>query len=433
MNITQTISEVIQLSKSRIARDSAIVFAGNILSAVLGFVATVLITRTLGPAQFGLFSVALAVMMIASQLSDFGINTGLVRFASLYLKTDKLKAHLMFKVSLKVKLIVSMSIFLIGLLVSPSLAIYVFKKPELIVALRLAFMGAIGLSLMGYISTTLQARQSFAKFASINIINSGGKLALVGILVLVRNLNLFSALTSVITVPFMAFLIGSLIIPRDFLKVKGNEKESFRELFHFSKWILVSVFCVMIITRLDILMLGHFSDSKTVGIYSAAFGLAYFFPIFTGSFVTALLPEISKLSKKEHLKKYALKSLKLVFITAIFSSPLFFLAKPIILVIYGKEYLASVTILKILLVGFIISLLNQLMTLIAYSINKPKIGGCVNIIQLAFIFGGYSVVIPVYGALGVATINLLTRILGAGIIITYISLVVFGGGGSTKR
>jgi len=71
MNLTENISEVIQLSKSKIAKDSAIVLTGNILGAGLGFIATILIVRTLGPAQFGLFSVALAVMGIATQFSDF--------------------------------------------------------------------------------------------------------------------------------------------------------------------------------------------------------------------------------------------------------------------------------------------------------------------------------------------------------------------------
>jgi len=258
MKVAQTISEFIQLSKSRIAKDSAIVLTGNILGAGLGFIATILITRTLGPAQFGLFSLALAVMMIASQLSDFGISTGLVRFASLYLKTDKLKADLMFKVSLKVKLIVSMSIFLIGFLVSPSLAIYVFKKSELIFPLKLAFIGTFGASLVGYISATLQARQSFKKFTLINLINPVGKFALIGLLFLTCKLNFLNALTTVITLPFIAFLIGSLIIPKDFLRAKGDESKALHELFHFSKWILISTFCVMIFNRLDVLMLGHF-------------------------------------------------------------------------------------------------------------------------------------------------------------------------------
>ena len=76
MNIKEDISEIITVSKSKIGRDSAIVLAGNIFSAGLGFIATVLITRTLGPADFGVFCLALTVMSIATQFSDFGIGTG---------------------------------------------------------------------------------------------------------------------------------------------------------------------------------------------------------------------------------------------------------------------------------------------------------------------------------------------------------------------
>ncbi|GAG62717.1 unnamed protein product [marine sediment metagenome] len=87
MNLMESISEIIQLSKSRIAKDSAIVLTGNTLSAGLAFITTILITRTLGPAEFGLFALALAVIGIASQFSDFGIGTGMVRFAALFLNT----------------------------------------------------------------------------------------------------------------------------------------------------------------------------------------------------------------------------------------------------------------------------------------------------------------------------------------------------------
>jgi O-antigen/teichoic acid export membrane protein len=139
MNIISSISETIELLKSRVAKDSAIVLTGNVLSAGIGFVATVLITRALGLAQFGLFSVAVTVMVVASQFSDFGVSTGLVRFASLYLQQDKSKADLMFKVSLKIRLIIAAIVFLIGFLVSGALATEVFGKPDLVSPLRLAF------------------------------------------------------------------------------------------------------------------------------------------------------------------------------------------------------------------------------------------------------------------------------------------------------
>ncbi len=81
------INETLEPLKLKIVKDLVIVLSGNVIGAGLGFVTTVLITRTLGPAQFGLFSVALAVMTIASQFSDFGISTGLVRLF-LFISSD---------------------------------------------------------------------------------------------------------------------------------------------------------------------------------------------------------------------------------------------------------------------------------------------------------------------------------------------------------
>ncbi|MEW6698732.1 MAG: oligosaccharide flippase family protein, partial [Bacillota bacterium] len=341
MELSKNISEVIQLSKSKIAKDSAIVLTGNFLGASIGFIATILITKTLGPAQFGLFSVALAVMDIASQFSDFGIGTGLVRFTCLYLNKDNQKANLMLKVSLKLKLIIATLVFLIGFFTSESLAVHVFGKPELIFPLKLAFIGAFGASLVGYISATLQARQSFTKFTFVNLINPIGKFALIGLLFLTYKLNLLSALTTVIILPFIAFLIGSLIIPKDFLRAKGDENEAFHELFHFSKWILVSTFCVMIFQRLDVLMLTYFKTAEVVGYYSAAYTFAFVFPLITGTITTILLPKVSEISENGHLREYTKKSLK--FTTPIIFPLIFllFISRPVILFIYGYEYLPS--------------------------------------------------------------------------------------------
>ncbi len=412
MNITSIISQAIQLSKSRIAKDSAIVLTGNVLSAGLGFVATVLIIRTLGPAEFGLFSVALAVMGIASQFSDFGIGTGLVRFASLYLKNDKPKADLMFKVSLKVRLIIAAMVFLIGFLASESLATQLFGSPDLIFPLKLAFIGAFGMSLVGYIAATLQARQSFKKFTLFHLINPVVKISVIGLLFLALQLNLFSALTTVITIPFIAFLIGSLIIPKGFLKAKGDEKESLKELVHFSKWIMVSVLCGMIFTRLDILMLGYFRLPQEVGYYAAAYNLALALALITGAFATVLFPEVSKLVTKEEIRHYLKRYIPIAGIIAIFLSPLFFLASPIILTLYGVDYIMSVVLFRILLVNQLIMLAFSPIGLFLYPINKPQIAAFANIAQLSLNFAGNYMLIPIYGAVGAAIVTLATNVVG---------------------
>ncbi|GAG58130.1 unnamed protein product, partial [marine sediment metagenome] len=407
MNLMESISEIIQLSKSRIAKDSAIVLTGNTLSAGLAFITTILITRTLGPAEFGLFALALAVIGIASQFSDFGIGTGMVRFASLYLKNDNQKANLMFKVSLKLKLIITTLVFLIGFFASESLAVNVFGKPELIFPLKLAFIGAFGTSLVAYITATLQARQSFKKFTFVNIITPFGKLTLVGLLFLTYKLNLFSALTTVIILPFIAFLIGSLIIPRDFLRAKGDENKTFHELFHFSKWVLVSVFCVMIFQRLDVLMLSYFKTTEVVGYYSAAFNLAFAISLVTGSLITVLLPEVSSLVGRNTIQNYIRKSLKYTGLLVCFLVPVLIISGPLILFLYGTQYEGSIIIFTILFAIRLLGVVVSPLGLVFYTLNKPQLAAYLNVLQLSGNFMGNYLMIPVYGAIGAALSTLI--------------------------
>jgi len=422
MNLSENISEIIQLSKSKIAKDSAIVLAGRILGAGLGFLATVLITRTLGPVQFGIFSVAVAVMAIAAQFSDFGISTSLVRFVSLFLKKkDTTKANLTLKVALKFKLIVASTIFLIGFFVSESLAVHVFGKPELIFPLKLAFIGAFGASLVAYISATLQARQSFKKFMLFNLINPLGKFALIGLLFLTYKLNLFSALTTVIILPFIAFLIGSLIIPKEFLRAKGDENEALHGLFHFSKWILVSVLCMMVFRKLDILMLGYFESPEVIGYYSAAFTSAFALFLVIDPFIMVLLPELSKITEKERLRAYIKKSTKFMLLIALLLGlPLFIFSDWFIPFIYGGEYTNSIIIFKILLFVPLLVLITNPITLGLYSINKPNVESYTNMFRLSLALIGNLILIPLYGAIGAAIATLLTWALGEIVIVYYI-------------
>lgn len=418
MNLSNSISEFAQISKSRIVRDTTVVFIGNMVGAFLGIISMVLITRVLGPEQFGLFSVAFAFMMIASQFSDFGLNIGSVRFATLYLQNERLKADLIFKVSLKIKLIIGMLVFLIGFVFSESLAIHVFGKPELSFPLKLAFIGALGTSMAGFITIILQAKQFFYKYAFVNLIIPLGKLTIIGLLFLTLKLNLFSALSAFVILPFMAFLIGSLVIPNDFLKASGNEGEMVRKLFHFNKWILLSVFCVSIYTRLDVLMLTYFKSAEIVGQYSAGYNLGFGFSILLGSFTAVLLPVISKLTSKQEILNYTKKTLKITLLLAIIFTPILFLAKPLILLIYGVSYSNSAVVFQILFIRFLLTLIVNPVSMVMYSMNKPSIGAYGNLLQLIFNFTGNYLFIPSYGLFGAAMVSLATDIFG-GLFILY--------------
>ena len=429
MVLENSVKDFFQLLKSKTGKDTLMVFIGNVLALGLGFLAIILITRTLRPLQFGLFSVAMAAMGIASQFSEIGVGTTLIRFVSLFLRKDELKANLILKVGLKFNLIIAAITFLIGFLLSKLLAVNLFNNPNLIFPFKLAFIGAFGTSLVGYILASFQARQSFKNYIFIKIIPSLGKFVLIGLLFLTLKLNFSNALITVIILPFIALLIGSLIMPKNFLRAKGNEKEIFKEMFRFSKWIMVSIFCSMIFTRLDVLMLEYFKTSEIVGYYSAAFQLAGLAPLITMALTVVLLPKVSGLNSNEQFKNYIKKVLKYSSLIVLILLPIVLIAKPLIITLYGVQYLNSVNPFRILYLALITSIIFNPIGLVLYAINKPDVSAYANLGQLILTFGANYLLIPLYGAIGAAITVMLAQLLGGGFVFGYVCAKIFSNKG----
>ena len=73
-------------------RQSSITFGGTILNAAFGAIFYILAARFLGPANFGLLSVAIAVLTLLADVGDLGTDTGLVNFVAKNIDKNKKKA-----------------------------------------------------------------------------------------------------------------------------------------------------------------------------------------------------------------------------------------------------------------------------------------------------------------------------------------------------
>ena len=123
---------------SRIVKDTAFVFSSKVGTMVLGFLGTVIVVRELGPSNFGLYATALAFIPLVAGICDFGLTTSVIKFGSLYLKEDKRKANILFKIVGKQKIIISLLVPALGLLLTETIAVQVYRKPELIYPLKIS-------------------------------------------------------------------------------------------------------------------------------------------------------------------------------------------------------------------------------------------------------------------------------------------------------
>jgi len=69
---------------SATAKDTYILFSGNLLSAFLGFIYTLVVARSLSVSDFGIFSAAVNLVVILTSITDLGISTGAVNFVAEY-------------------------------------------------------------------------------------------------------------------------------------------------------------------------------------------------------------------------------------------------------------------------------------------------------------------------------------------------------------
>jgi len=398
---------------SRAARNTLTVFLSNFLSLGLGFVATVILVRDLGPDRFGMFAAALAVLTLTAQISDMGLNTTFVRFASSYFAADVPTALVLVRLAFRFKCAVAAVVGFAGVLLAHPLARYVLGRPELTPLIRVAFIGVVASILYRYLLTTLQARRRFRTYAAVLAVGPTFQLVAVVALLLTSRLDTSSAFLTYAAAPFFGFLVATLFSPKPFGS-GGADDQTRRQLagklFHFGKWVAISTTVTPLALRLNILMLPALSTAAQAGSYAAAERLAMLLPLITYSLTTALLPEVASFRSYGQLRSYAKKVLRIAPLPILLLIVLCAVAGPLITFLFGAKYASSIGIFRILVISYSFDIVVNPASLVLYRLNMVKIAACSNVFFLVAGFFGNLVVIPRYGALGAASLFLVLKI-----------------------
>ncbi len=382
-------------------RQSGITFAGTLLNGALGAVFYILSARALGPASFGIMSVALAAAMLASSIGDLGTDTGLVRFVSHYWKADRLKADKFLKLSLKVKVAAGLVISLTGIILADPIANQVFQKSELAPALRIGFLGVTASLLFGFIVSYLKA---FQKFLLWSVIQVGANFVRVIIILGLFTLGIItveaSLWTYVLTL-LVGFIVGAIFfIPKGFLFVK-NENSVKSELFHYNKWIASFTLVAALSSRMDTFISARLLSPVDIGLYSAASQMVYIVPQIIGALGTVFAPKMAEMGGREKIISYLKKTQVLVLglsVLGAFSIPVVSYFVPIV---FGKEYVASIPIFIVLLFAMLVFLISvPVHNAILFYFSKPSLFFWLSLGHLTIMSALGWFLISRYGAIG---------------------------------
>ena len=260
-----------KLSK-KIAEGTFKIISGNIAGILLAFLLRIVIARYLSKADYGLFSLSIVIINILVTISMLGIEKGVVRQIPYFLaKGENEKATGVVVSSLKIIFLVSFLIMAVYFPLVNKLSSLLHKQ-ELVPLLRIM---SILIPLQSIFLVLLSIYRGFenirVKIFFQNFLLHSLRILFISLAVLFGmsfTAIIWSYVVACITATTLLILFSVKKIYK-FSPIKHNINMN-REVLIFSIPLFAAGMLGMIVQWTDTLMLGYFTDSAVVALYSAA-------------------------------------------------------------------------------------------------------------------------------------------------------------------
>jgi O-antigen/teichoic acid export membrane protein len=409
--VEDTFNWVKGLATSATAKDTYLMYVGNLLSAFIGFLFVLVIARNLTVDDFGIFSAANNLIIIIASLTDIGISSAVVKFVSEKMASDdKVSAYKYIKAGFVLRFWTVLTISFLVFLLSGLISKHLLATDEIKVAWWVAII-SLGMFSWGYFQYVFQAFRKFVH-SIITDISLGTSRVLLTLIFVLGGLKLNEVFGAYFAATIVSLVVIAFMIRLDFLKSRPD-KQVYKKLLKFSGWLGVNRVISSISGRLDVQMLAALAGATQTGFYSIPSRLAFFIPVLAGSFTSVLAPRLSSFGDKEKEIRYVKKATLAVLPISIGIVVWIALAKPFIVILFGQKYLPAVPVFQALAAAMIPFLFTvPSVSAIIYAIKKPIYIGIFAFFQLAAIFLLNLYFIPRMGALGpTVTLGIVNTIL----------------------
>ena len=324
----------------------------NLIFSLRGLILIPILTKTLGADAYGIWSIIMVTISLLSPLALLGLTSAMIRF--LAAEKDKRKIQDGFYSVISVVFFAGLILSLVVFLLADCFAITILKD---ISAAPLIKIASVVILLQALDLASLEFFRAFGrmkKYSGLMLLQTVAEVGFVAYFVL-AGFGLFGAVVSLVISRGIVLLIGASYI----FKEIGFRLPKFYGLGNYLKFGLPLVPTAMlgwITASSDRYLIGFFSSSQMVGIYSAAYNIGAIIVFFGAPLQIILFPTISKLyeeGKEQEMKTYLAYSLKyflLFTIPSIFG--LTILSKQILLIMTRPEFVAQGSlVLPIVAVG----------------------------------------------------------------------------------
>ncbi len=389
--------------KSATFKQSQVAIISTIINGTLGALFYITLARLVGPSSFGLLTVSLTTLVLIADIVDIGTNTGLIRFVSSNLTTDRNKAYRFLKLSLEIKLIVWLITFVVIFSLAPFLATNIFHKSSLVSPLRLVGFGVGGALLFTFATSMLQAFQKYFLWSLVNITTNFLRLLLILILGFYLKLNVQSSLATYIALPMFGFFMTLLLVPAREIFSAKSEFLLLKELLKYNLPVAIFTIIAAFSSKLDTFLSATLLSSREVGIYGAASQLVQVVPQVVAGLGLVAAPKFSSFTSEHQMVIYLKKLQLLVSGLVLIGILLLPLAIYLIPVLFGQAYQDSISIFIILFFAMLVFLFSlPVHSSVIFYFGRPDVFIWVSIGNLILVGGLGYLMIQNLGMIGAA-------------------------------
>ncbi|MBW6459733.1 MAG: flippase [Bacteroidales bacterium] len=394
------------MAKRQFLKDVVGVFNSNVFSLVCGLLLSVLLTRELGPAGFGLFTSLIVIPLIVVSITNLGI-----RGAAIYLIGQK-------KIPEQDIVSAILSLFLIssfaGIIMS-FLAYRVYDDPGFTLLLIGLVLAVIPFRLaLVYIGGIFIGKDEIRKANQlnwpINLIN----LTLAAILVWGLKLDVIGAVISALVANIAIAIYGFVILSKHYRLSFRFDFNIIKKLFLLGILYSASFFIIMLNFRLDIILLERMRDLHEVGLYSLGVNIAEQLWQIPLAISIILFSRTANTGDPHAMTAKTLSLARASMILAVcLSVIIFFTAPPLIPLVFGQKFIPSVLLLQVILPGVVLMIIFRILSGQLAGMGKPQLSIYIFAPALALNIGLNYLLIPPHGALGAAIATNISYAVGA--------------------
>jgi len=345
------------------------------VSRLGGLIFSIILARMLLPELFGIYSLALSIVLIIFVLVDMGLGGTAIRYVSEALGKKNIPlARSYFKYLIKIKgVLLSIAIILI-LIFSKTIANNIFDKPLLYLPLVFSCLYILATALSDFITNIFICLKDIKKLSIIelNLQICRVVFALIALTFLSTKFKVAGVFIALASAYFVSFLLSLKLLKKDRNIIFGKTINiNKKRVFNFLKFTSLSGLSLLFFGSIDTLMLGYFVEATYIGFYRVALGLVFAISGFL-AFSAVLLPIFIQ-ANKERLQRGFNKTLRYTLILVIPAVlGIVCVGKYFVSVIYDVEYLGAVLPLYFLAILIVVLPLESLYSMIFSVKENPK-------------------------------------------------------------